>query len=130
MPTVRRPYAGQITTVTSPIDPDVTFDIKKCGVAENIARQNLSSKVRYIQEDVTGNIVSERDFPMGDLQLETIFLALAGWNLTDENERAIAVTRPNIEKYLAPKEFDFLYQQTLEINPIWRPGGEDDTKDA
>jgi hypothetical protein len=126
----RRPFIGQITEFASPEDPQVTFGFKRCGVAENIQRQNLASKVRYVQNDDDGQIVSERDFPMGSLQLETILLALASWNLQDENERVIPISKKSLTQYLSPKEFDFCYAKALEVNPIWAPGGEDETKNA
>jgi hypothetical protein len=121
-----RPFAGQLTSHASPVRPEIELQFKRCGVAENIQRANMASKVRYIQEDGTDKVISERDFPMGDLQLETIFLALADWNLGDENGNAIKVTRSNIVKYLEPKEFPWAYKLALEVNPAWAGGDEED----
>lgn len=125
---IRAPYLAQLTSVTSPIDPSVMFDIKKVGVAENIARQNLASTMRYIEQDA--GVVTERDYPLGNMRRDTILLALAGWNLTDANSQPIPVSKETLVTYLDPREFDFLYEQTLEVNPMWKPGGEEDVKNA
>src|SRR5690348_3992562 len=45
----RRPFAGELVPFSSPDDPEVIFQIKRCGVSENIQRQNLSSTVRYVE---------------------------------------------------------------------------------
>lgn len=122
---VRRPFAGEILYFTSPEDPNASFGLKKVGVAENVKRQNLSSKVRYIVSDETGEAVSERDFPMGDLQLKTLMLSLVEWNLVDDNENRIPLNEETAKTYLSPREFSFLYSKVLEINPIWGSGEEE-----
>lgn len=126
---VRRPFAGEIIDVTSPTDPNTIFGLKKVGVAENIQRQNLNSKIRYIMTDDTGEAASERDFPMGDLQLKTLMLSLVEWNLIDDQERPIPLNENTVQTYLSPREFSFLYSKVLELNPIWS-GGEEETKNA
>jgi hypothetical protein len=130
---MRQPYVGQLTTVTSPVDATVTFDIKRCGVAENLARQNMSSTMRYIEQDsVDSNnkYVTERDYPLGNMRRDTILLALAGWNITDLQDRPVPITKETLVTYLDPKEFDWLYDQVLEVNPMWKPNGEEDVKNA
>lgn len=125
---IRRPFVGQLATFPSPDDPEVTFDFKRCGIRENVARQNLSATVRYVTEDGTGRFVTERDFPVGDLKFETVALSLAGWNLKDENEAPIPCTRTTMQDYLSPAEFEFCYQKALDVNPMWKNGGEEETK--
>jgi hypothetical protein len=123
-----KPFAGQLTQFNSPEDAEREFYIKKVGVGENIARQNLASKVRYIQGDSEGEVISERDFPMGDLQLATVVLTLADWKLSDGSSK-IPLTEKNIKTYLSPREFSFLYAKALEVNPLWG-AGEDEEKNA
>lgn len=123
-----RPYAGTVISRTSPVRPDVELEFKSAGVAETIARQNLSSKVRYVSGQNDNELVSERDFPMGDLQLETIFLALHDWNLGDENGRKLEITKSNVKRYLTPREYNWAYEVALEANPAWKNGGEVDEK--
>jgi hypothetical protein len=125
---IRPPYLAQLTTVTSPVDTNATFDIKRVGVAENIARQNLASTMRYIEQDA--GVVTERDYPLGNMRRDTILLALAGWNLTDANSQPIPITKETLVTYLDPREFDFLYEQVLDCNPMWKPGGEEELKNA
>lgn len=132
----RRPFAGQITTVVSvdsksaAPEEQVTFDIKRCGVKENIARQNLSQTVRYVTETAGEDVryVTERNFPVGDLKLETIALGLAGWNISDDNNASVPVNRETIQSMLSPSEFEDLYDRVLDVNPMWKPGGEEETK--
>lgn len=130
---VRRPFAGNIVTVQSPDDPEWTFDIKRATVSDHIARQNLASTMRYVTEDTAAGsrYVTERDYPVGDLKLETVTSCLAGWNFKDENNAPIPVNPQNIKNYLSPAEFEFLYTEILKINPMWAGAqAEEDTKNA
>lgn len=129
---IRRPFVGELTTVSSPEDPNTTFDIKRCSVADNIRRQNQSSTVRYAQRQRGGDdeIVTERDFPVGDMQMLTLELGLAGWNITDEAGAPIPVSRVTIQQYLSPREFSFVYDEVIKVNPMWGNGGEEETKKA
>ena len=128
---VRRPFIGQIETVTSPDDASETFDIKRCGVREQIERQNLNSTMRYVERDSTANgkeLVSERDYPMGSMNVATVRLGLAGWSFLDDNQKPVPISDTTIQNYLSPKEFDFLLKKVLEINPLWAGGSEEDTE--
>lgn len=128
---VRRPFVGKIETFpypedASPDDPNVpVFGIKRVGTAENIARQNLSATVRFINQGDTDNYATERDFPIGDLKLETVLLALVDWNFTDDNNRPVQITRQTVQTYLQPDEFEYVYEKCLDVNPMWRNGGEE-----
>lgn len=122
---VRTPFVGEAKTYDSPDDPDVQFTFKRCGVAENIRRQNLASKIRYIEsDDESGKMISERDFPMGSLQLETILLAMTGWNLIDENSRPVPLNKSTVQSHLSSAEFDFCYRMALAVNPSWGAGAD------
>jgi hypothetical protein len=118
-------------TIESPLDSETTFTIKKAGVREKIERQNFFSKVRYRQEDESGSdkIVTERDFPMGDLQLLTVELCLVNWNITDLNNQPVPVNHATITKYLDPEELDFLNDEIIKYNEkLW--GDREPKKDA
>jgi hypothetical protein len=129
MPSVtRRPFIGKIETFNSPEDENLVFGIKRVGTAENIARQNLSATVRFISQDDSDNYATERDFPIGDLKLETVALALGDWNVVDDNERPVPITRQTIQQYLSPAEFEFVYERCLDVNPMWKNGGEAEVK--
>lgn len=126
---IRRPFVGEIITVQSPDNPDVHFDLRRCGVAEHIARQNLSATVRYVPRDVEDDVVTERDYPMGTLRLKTIMFALKGWNLGDENGHPITLSEVTVQQYLSNREFNFLYDKALEVNPMWTGAdSEEETK--
>lgn len=129
-PIVRRPFVGEVTTISSPEDENVQFYLKRCSVEANIRRANQASTVRYAQRTRGANeeFVTERDMPMGDMMLLTVELGLDGWNLTDEQGRAIPVTQKNLQTYLSPREFNFLYREVLKVNPMWGDNGEEDTK--
>jgi hypothetical protein len=124
----RQPFVGELTTITSPDNADVKFDIKRCGNREHLARQDLASTMRYTQKG--DDVITERDYPTGTMKLDTVLLALAGWNLTDLEGVALKITRDTVRDYLSPSEFDYLYDQILEVNPMWKPNGEEDTKNA
>lgn len=127
---VRRPFIGELVTVESPTDPTFTFDLKRCGVNENIKRMNLASTMRYVEQAESGKVITERDYPMGSMRVDTVMLALAGWNITNDAGSPIPITRETVQAYLDPKEFDFLYDKIIEINPMWGSGGEEETKNA
>jgi hypothetical protein len=126
----RRPFAGELTAFTSPDDPNATFYVKRCGVAENIQRQNQNSTIRYIEGDERGTFTTERTYPIGDLNVFTVGLGLASWNLEDDNGVPLPVNRENIVKYLSPTEFDALHEKIIEVNPMWGRGGEAEVKKA
>lgn len=124
----RRPFVGELKEFSSPTDPETTFYIKRCGVRENITRRNLSSTVRYIQDEGSERLVTERDYPSGTLELQTLLLALADWNICDEQKNKVMITEENLQIWLAPQEYDFLVRKVFEVNPMWRGGGEEETK--
>ncbi len=126
---IRRPFVGELVTVYSPEDPEVAFTIKRCTNRENIQRKNMASTVRIVQEENgSQRFVQERDFPVGDMELESIALGLDSWNLHDENKNPVPVNRETIPQYTSPAEYDFLYKAILELNPMWRGGGEAEVK--
>lgn len=127
---IRQPYVGTISTIDSPIDATIKFDIKRCGVSENIARQNMAATMRYVEQEASTKVVTERDYPLGNMRRDTILLALAGWNLTNDTGVPIPITKDTLVQYLDPKEFDFIYDKVLEVNPMWANGGEEEVKNG
>lgn len=105
-------------TVVSEVDPETEFTIKKASNREDVQRTNLFAKVEYVTDDEDGTIITRRDFPVGDLQLETIQLCLIKWNIEDGG-RAVPITRQTMLDYLRPEERVQLYQEVLDFNPIW-----------
>jgi hypothetical protein len=79
---------GELVDFPSPDDETVIFSVKRCSVADNIKRQNLASTVRYVNEDDGARFVTERDYPVGDLKIATVTLALGGWEYVDDNNGA------------------------------------------
>lgn len=121
-----RPFAGELIAFPTP-DPDperegIVFQLKRCGVKENTIRQNLSSTVRYVNRDESGDFVTERDYPVGDMTLSTVKLGLADWNLADSNGVPLPINEENIQVYMSPLEFQAVYDRILEINPMWGRG--------
>lgn len=124
MSKVRTPQSMLVTeTLTSPYDEEVTFTVKHATNAEDIARQNLFSKVRYYPQNDQDGMVSERDFPMGDLQIETIRLVLVAWNIVDDHERTQPINEATITFALTAEERQWLYDKIIDMNPIWQAGG-------
>ncbi len=124
----RRPFAGELIAFTSPDDENVTFYIKRCGVGDNIRRQNLNSTIRYIEGDERGTFTTERSYPIGDMNVETVLLGLGGWNLQDDNGVPLAVNKETVLSYVRPTEFDALLEKIVEVNPMWGRGGEKEVK--
>jgi hypothetical protein len=120
----RRPFAGELIDFPSPADTNTIFQIKRCGVSENIARQNLASTMRYVEKDDSGTLVTERDYPIGNLNMATVAYGLAGWNLLDDNNAPIPCTQENMQTYLSPTEFSAVLDKIIEVNPMWGRGGE------
>src|SRR5258708_353788 len=118
---VRTPFVGELKTITLP-DGVTEVTVKRCTVRENIARKNLASTVRYIDELKTGRYVTEKDYPVGELELETVFLGLHSWNIHDSNKNPVPLTRDNIQLYLTQEEYDLVYREVLKMNPIWTGG--------
>lgn len=112
---------GKPEEVASPLDPEVKFYIKHVGVGETIEHRDANAKVRYTTRDGDNGIeyISEREFPEGTSQMETLLRCLVKWDIADEQTGLEApITEDNIIAYLDPEEFDFLYEKCLEFNPI------------
>lgn len=125
----RTPFVGEIVSVSSPDDPDVSFGIKRVGNREVMIHRDRNAAVRYIQRDGADEFVSEKDYPLGSMKIDTISLCLDSWNLcTPDTNQPVPVSRENIIAYLSPDEVDFLYDQILEINPILSPNGGKDVR--
>lgn len=122
MSKIRTPFVGSTEVVTSPDDNETTFTIKRIGNREYLDHQNINKTIRYVQKDSEDGMeyASERDFPMGDMKLKTILLALSDWNITDAVMRAIPINEDSLKDYLSPDELDFVYDKVLDVNPILR----------
>lgn len=113
----RTAFVGELTPFTTDIDPEVVFQIRRMNTRQVMAYRDANAKVRYIMQDGDDTITTEKDFPMGTVQLQVIELGLAGWNITD-NGVDVPVNRENIIAYLQPDEFSALYSKVMELNPI------------
>lgn len=118
----RVPYIASTVPVSSPEDPEVTFDIKKIGLKELISYRDRDAVTRYLARDGENGdeFVTEKEYPRGSNQLDTIQICLGGWNLTDPQTGpgVLPITRENIIAYLTPDELDFLFDECFRINPI------------
>lgn len=124
----RTPFVGEVVTVTSPDDSEVTFGIKRVGNREVMIHRDRNAAVRYIQRDGADEFISEKDYPIGSMKVDTVSLCLASWNLCTQDMQPLAVNQENILAYLTVDEVDFLYDQVLEINPILSPNGGKDAR--
>lgn len=105
--------------LVSPNDPEVIFTIKKATNREDVERSNMFARVEYVQSADDGELITRREFPMGDLQVQTIKLCLVKWNLEDSKGQIIPVSENAILDCITPDERVFLYEQILDLNPIW-----------
>ncbi len=126
----RQPFVGEIKTFASPIDPEYHFSIRRATTREHLARQNLSATMRYITREDSGEFVTERDLPTGELKLQTLKLVLADWDIGDAAGNPLPINEDTIQRYLDPREFEFLYDKALECNPAWGNSGEEEIKNV
>jgi len=112
-------------TVTLPYDKEAQYTIKKASNRDDVERSNLFSKMRMIQNLGTPDeLITERDIPNGELQVQTILMCLVGWNYEDENGRTFEITEENVYELMSAAERRALYVEILDFNPIWK--GEDE----
>jgi hypothetical protein len=98
----------------------ITFTVRYADNGAVLARQDLFSSIRYITEDEGGRQVTERSFPMGELRITTIMLVLESWDVRpSEDAPAYPLTPENVIKYTAVDELEWLYNQIIDMNPIW-----------
>lgn len=115
---IRAAFVGQLTEFPSPTRDDGTlFQLKRFGPREVMIYRNANSQVRYIMGDDDEKVITEKDYPMGDMQLTVVTLGLGDWNLTDESNTAIPITKENILTYLDPEEITAINDKVFEINP-------------
>lgn len=116
----RTPFIGQIETVPSPEDPDIEFGIKRVGNREVMIHRDRNAAVRYIQRDTANGeeFISEKDYPVGSMTLDTVSLCLASWNIADEKGQVVPINRDTIQDYTSPVELNFLYDKIHEFNPV------------
>lgn len=106
-------------------DERVEFVVKYADNRAVLARQNLFSKVNYINEDESGRTITQRSFPMGDLRLETVMLVLTSWNLRPADGAApFAITHKNVIDLMSAEELAWLYDRSIDMNPVWGGLGE------
>lgn len=124
---IRRRGMRKTMEVTSPYDKSAVFTIARASNREDVERTNLFSKMRVIQNLGTPNeLITERDIPMGDVQVNTILLCLEKWNLKDDNGRIYEISEDSILDLLSGAERRWLYESILDFNPVWK--GEQEEK--
>jgi hypothetical protein len=113
----RTPFVGELTPLTSPEDKDVIFQLKRFGNREILSYRDKNSQVRYIYEEDDQKMITEKDYPVGSMQIDVVELGLSGWNITHSDDKPVPLTRENIIGYLMPEELDAVYTKIMEINP-------------
>src|SRR4051812_9668391 len=127
MSSVRQKGMRKTIEVTSPYENPFTATIARATNREDVERLNMFGKVRVVQNQATPDeVVTERDMPMGDVQVDTIKLCLVKWDIEDENGRIYPITRDNILDLLTGAERRWLHDEVMDHNPIWK--GEDEEK--
>lgn len=115
----RTPFVGEISNFVSPIDKEVIFGIKRLNNRDVESYRDKNSVVRFISDEGDGNkFVQEKDYPMGTMRTDTALLGLADWNIVDENNVPVKITRKSMLELLDPRELDAIYERVLEVNPI------------
>lgn len=114
----RQPFIGELIALVSPEDKEVTFKIKRFGNREIMIYRDKNSQVRYIYKQDDEEMVTEKDYPVGSMQIDVVELGLASWNITHSDETVVPLTRENILGYLMPEELEAIHAKILEVNPI------------
>lgn len=94
------------------------IQVKRAGVAEMLARENMFSESRL---DLEKGVRVIR-FEEGTWKLETILLLVAKWNLEEDSGRMWPITEANIKELISPSEFKWMYSECLKHNPQWFSG--------
>lgn len=114
----RTPFVGELTSLTSPVDPATTFSIKRFNARDIMTYRNANSQVRYIMDDGDdGKYMTEKDYPMGDMRMTVVVLGLADWNITDAGNNPILLNKETVLTYLDPNEVDAIYDAVVAANP-------------
>ena len=125
---IRKKGMQKTKTVTLSTDPKAQFTIKKASNRDDIERSNMFSKMRMVQNlGSPDEMITERDVPQGDLQMEAILMCLVGWNIMDEDKRTYDINPDNVIELLTASERRLLYIEILDFNPIWK--GEEEGKE-
>ena len=111
----------------------VSYTLRYVTTRDVLARQNMFSRVRYIQDTDDGaRMVTERDFPMGDMRLATVRLVLVKWNLFPDSTTTIPypITEETMLDLIPPDELEWLFNHAINMNPEWggRGSGEAETR--
>lgn len=127
MASVRQKGMRKTIEVVSPYENPFSATIARATNREDVDRLNMFGKVRVIQNPTTPDeVVTERDMPMGDVQVDTIMLCLVKWDIQDESGRVYPISRDNILDLLSGAERRWLHDEVMNFNPIWK--GEDEEK--
>lgn len=127
MASVRKPGVRKTIEITSPFDNPFVAEIARASNREDVGRMNMFGKVRIVQNQNTPDeIVTERDYPMGDVQIDTILLCLVKWDITDDTGRVYPINRDNLLDLISGQERRWLHDQIMDFNPIWK--GEEEEK--
>jgi hypothetical protein len=117
----RVPYVAGTIEVASPDDPEVKFRLKKIGNRELIAYRDRDKVIRYTTRNSENGeeYVSEKEYPRGSNQLDTILLCLDSWDIAHpDNGLQLPITLDTLVDYLSTEELDFLFDQCFEVNPV------------
>lgn len=114
----RQPFVGELIPLHSPEDQETIFKIKRFGNREIMIYRDKNSQVRYIYEEDDQKMITEKDYPVGSMQVDVVELGLASWNITDSKDELIPLSRESILGYLMPEELEAIHAKILEVNPI------------
>jgi len=110
-----------LVEVPSPLNDEVVFCLKRVDIRKLIAHRNRNAVVRYITRNGEDEpeYVTEREYPNGSNEFDTVALFLADWNIADaETGVKVPIDEEAIHEYVKPEELDYLFLQCHEINPI------------
>lgn len=104
----------------APDGEQTEFTVKYADNRAVLARMNLFDEVRYVSRDADGETETIRSFPMGDLRLYTVKMVLLGWNIQPAKDQpTFPITEDTIQDLLDPAELAWLYDQVIDMNPVW-----------
>lgn len=119
---------NQTVVLEPPMAQGMVLKVRKATNADVAARQDLFSEIKYVTSDEEGETTTIRKFPMGQMRRYTVMLVLKEWNLQlDDTSPVLPITEDNIDRYLPPAVFQWLYDEIIDMNPAWGGSeGEDD----
>ena len=114
----RTPFIGEVVSMVSPSDPEVTFGIKRLNNRAVMTYRDANAQVRYVIDDGSEKMTTEKEYPMGTMLVQVVSLGLDNWNITDAANNPVNISEDAILTYLDPEELDAIYDKVMEVNPI------------